>query len=207
MYAGVARKITSREWCWYIGVVVEDSLVLLLNLLKNNVSNQNFFKEGSYIQRLAPLFDMPPAEETTAHGAQGWSAQRIANFTLLLQVLRTLVSPNNPQQQTTACQKVMHQCGKLTCVVTVDWLGQRVTCPLDWWHVLWHVADLLGRLCDLLMASGVPADVLTETINAVSEAIRGCQANQDYFATVMAPTNPPRYVYCIILHLLHLSIV
>ena len=61
------------------------------------------------------------------------------------------------------------------------------------------IADLLGRLCELLMASGVPADVLTETINAVSEAIRGSQSNQDYFATVMAPTNPPR---CVIIYFL-----
>jgi len=43
------------------------------------------------------------------------------------------------------------------------------------------------------MASGVPADVLTETINTVAEVIRGNQYNQEYFASVMAPSNPPRY--------------
>jgi len=43
------------------------------------------------------------------------------------------------------------------------------------------------------MASGVPADVLTETINTVSEVIRGNQFNQEYFASVMAPSSPPRY--------------
>jgi hypothetical protein len=32
--------------------VVEDCLRLLLNLLRNNPSNQTFFKEGSYISRL-----------------------------------------------------------------------------------------------------------------------------------------------------------
>jgi len=42
------------------------------------------------------------------------------------------------------------------------------------------------------MASGVPADVLTETINTVAEVIRGNQYNQEYFASVMAPSNPPR---------------
>jgi len=51
---------------------------------------------------------------------------------------------------------------------------------------------LLAQLCDILMASGVPADVLTETINTVAEVIRGNQYNQEYFASVMAPSTPPR---------------
>jgi len=56
-----------------------------------------------------------------------------------------------------------------------------------------HCIGLLAKLCDILMASGVPADVLTETINTVSEVIRGNQYNQEYFASVMAPSTPPRY--------------
>jgi hypothetical protein len=31
------------------GIVVEDCLLLMLNLLRNNTSNQNFFKEGNEI--------------------------------------------------------------------------------------------------------------------------------------------------------------
>ncbi|KAG7264673.1 hypothetical protein CRUP_038847 [Coryphaenoides rupestris] len=54
-------------------------------------------------------------------------------------------------------------------------------------------------LCTILMATGVPADILTETINTVSEVIRGSQINQDYFASVNAPSNPPRPAIVVLL--------
>ena len=61
------------------GIVVEDCLILLQNLLKNNNSNQNFFKEGSYIQRMKPWFEV--GDENS-----GWSAQKVTNLHLMLQV-------------------------------------------------------------------------------------------------------------------------
>lgn len=56
-----------------------------------------------------------------------------------------------------------------------------------------RACGLLQALCDILMASGVPADVLTETINTVAEVIRGNASNQEFLASVMAPSTPPRY--------------
>uniref|UniRef100_A0A8C9U8Q3 USO1 vesicle transport factor n=1 Tax=Serinus canaria TaxID=9135 RepID=A0A8C9U8Q3_SERCA len=97
------------------GIVVEDCLLLLQNLLKNNNSNQNFFKEGSYIQRMKPWFEV-------GDDNCGWSAQKVTNLHLMLQ-----------------------------------------------------------------------------TINTVSEVIRGCQTNQDYFASVNAPSNPPRPAIVVLL--------
>lgn len=58
---------------------MEDCLLLLQNLLKNNNSNQNFFKEGSYIQRMKPWFEV--SDDNT-----GWSAQKVTNLHLMLQV-------------------------------------------------------------------------------------------------------------------------
>ncbi|XP_041079287.1 general vesicular transport factor p115-like isoform X2 [Polyodon spathula] len=144
------------------GIVVEDCLLLLLNLLKNNSSNQNFFKEGSYIQRMKPWFEV--GDENS-----GWSAQKVTNLHLMLQLVRVMVSPVNPPGATSSCQKSMYHCG------------------------------LLQQLCGILMATGVPADILTETINTVSEVIRGSQVNQDYFASVNAPSNPPRPAIVVLL--------
>ncbi|CAG2058566.1 unnamed protein product, partial [Timema podura] len=86
-----------------------------------------------------------------------------------LGVARTLVTPGNPAQVTSSSQKSMRQCG------------------------------LLEALCDILMASGVPADILTETISTVGEVIRGNQSNQEYFSTVMAPSTPPRPALVVLL--------
>ncbi|MED6254127.1 Vesicle-mediated ER to Golgi transport protein [Ataeniobius toweri] len=144
------------------GIVVEDCLLLLVNLLKNNSSNQNFFKEGSYIQRMKPWFEV-------GNDNSGWSAQKVTNLHLMLQLVRVMVSPVNSPGATASCQKCMYQCG------------------------------LLQQLCTILMATGVPADILTETINTVSEVIRGSQVNQDYFASVNAPSNPPRPAIVVLL--------
>lgn len=145
------------------GIVVEDCLLLMQNLLKLNVSNQNFFREGSYVQRLTPFFELEqvPTPETTDNQDNSWSTQKVSNIKLMLQLVRVLVSPDNPQQATTNCQKIMNQCG------------------------------LLRLLCSILMSTGIPADILTETINTVSEVIRGFPANQEYFSQVNAPSNPP----------------
>ncbi|XP_029178163.1 general vesicular transport factor p115 [Nylanderia fulva] len=149
------------------GIVVEDCLLLMLNLLRGNVSNQNFFKEGSYIQKLTPMFQIP--NETEDNNFGGWSPQKVSNVHCMVQVVRALVAPSAPAQAVAACQRTMRACG------------------------------LLQALCDILMASGVPADVLTETINTVAEVIRGNASNQEFLASVMAPSTPPRPAIVVLL--------
>ncbi|KMQ91697.1 general vesicular transport factor p115, partial [Lasius niger] len=149
------------------GIVVEDCLLLMLNLLRGNVSNQNFFKEGSYIQKLTPMFQIPNEIEDNNFG--GWSPQKVSNVHCMVQVIRALVAPSAPAQAVAACQRIMRACG------------------------------LLQALCDILMASGVPADVLTETINTVAEVIRGNASNQEFLASVMAPSTPPRPAIVVLL--------
>ena len=66
-----------------VGMVVEDCLLLLLNLLRHNVSNQNFLKEGSYIQRLPACLDF---ERRDQPDSDMWSAQKVTNVHLMLEV-------------------------------------------------------------------------------------------------------------------------
>ena len=78
-----ACRIFSLYETFCSGVVVEDCLFLLTTLLKNNSSNQNFFRESSYIQRLTPYFDL---DSQHTHSQAGWSAQKVSNLHLMLQV-------------------------------------------------------------------------------------------------------------------------
>jgi len=104
------------------GIVVEDCLLLMLNLLRGNVSNQNFFKEGrifliislnnfykfifcnyfmhydtgSYIQKLTPMFQIP--NEIDDNNLSGWSSQKVSNVHCMVQVVRALVAPSAPAQ-------------------------------------------------------------------------------------------------------------
>ncbi|CAK9810574.1 General vesicular transport factor p115 [Anthophora plagiata] len=146
------------------GIVVEDCLLLMLNLLRGNISNQNYFKEGSYIPKLTPMFQIPSGINDNT-----WSPQKVSNVHCMLQVVRALVAPSGPAQTVASCQKIIRACG------------------------------LLQALCNILMASGVPANVLAETINTVAEVIRGNTNNQEFLAGVMAPSNPPRPAIVVLL--------
>ena len=148
------------------GIVVEDCLRLMLNLLRNNPSNQTFFREGSYIQRAAKFFDLTLDEQEIEIG---WSAQKVSNMLHMLLVMRTLVSPSNPTGITSSCQDTILNCG------------------------------LLEKLCSILMAAGIPAEILTETINTISECIRGHLANQNFFSSINAPTVPPKSALMLLL--------
>ena len=57
---------------------------LMLNLLRNNSSNQTFFREGSYIQRISGFFELDLDQDEIE---VGWSAQKVSNMLHMLQVL------------------------------------------------------------------------------------------------------------------------
>jgi len=92
------------------GIIVEDCLSVMQNLLLGNNSNQAFFREASLIQNLVPFFDFKLPQGSSE---SSWSPQKVSNVFHMLKLIRSLVSHKNPQQATASCQRVMNQCGLL----------------------------------------------------------------------------------------------
>ncbi|KAI9296264.1 hypothetical protein K502DRAFT_184258 [Neoconidiobolus thromboides FSU 785] len=73
------------------GIIVQDCLFLILNLLNDNLSNQNFFRESSYIPRLLKLL-IPLTEQFSPNDWQ--DPQRVNNILKLSDLIRVLTKPN-----------------------------------------------------------------------------------------------------------------
>ncbi|KIH44985.1 Uso1 / p115 like vesicle tethering protein, head region [Ancylostoma duodenale] len=123
--------------------------------------NQQLFRENNLISRLGVVLNtfLYGNEEDEPDNGE-WVKQRTANIIFLLQVIRSLVSPDNSVTNTHAAQKALHQ------------------------------TKMLAELCRVLLSEmGLPVEVLTETVIAVAEAIRGNYTNQEYFASTSLITN------------------
>lgn len=145
------------------GIIVQDCLQLVQNLLRYNVSNQNYFRETSCIQRIPGLFT---DEAVDAQGRRDvsskdhWSDQRGNNMIMVLELIRVLVVPDH--SNTAANQKSMHQCG------------------------------VLQLLIDLSLTSNAPQRVKTSAFYALSELVRLNKVNHETLSkAVIIPAHPP----------------
>nr|CDS25386.1 tubby [Hymenolepis microstoma] len=87
----------------------------------------------------------------------------------LVNIFRALVSPSNKSQCVKSCQSEMEACG------------------------------LLNSLWKVVMAGGVPAELLTETLYSLGELVRGCPTNQESLASMVAPSKPPQPAITVLL--------
>ncbi|KAF9165528.1 hypothetical protein DFQ26_009845, partial [Actinomortierella ambigua] len=144
------------------GIIVQDCLQLVQNLLRYNVSNQNYFRETSCIQRIPALFNEDPVEANVQHDphAREWSDQKGNNMIMVLELIRVLVAPDHSNTPTN--QKAMQQCG------------------------------IVQLLIDLSLTSSAPQRVKASAFYALAEVIRGSKVNQDMLAkSVIMPASPP----------------
>ncbi|KAJ2445955.1 Vesicle-mediated ER to Golgi transport protein [Coemansia sp. RSA 2440] len=148
-------------------IVVQDCLQLLHNLLNYNVSNQNFFRETSGVQRLPNLLITDPSQ--TAAGRNGlpdadaddeieWTVQHARNMLVVLDVIRMLIQPGNTN--TVSNQTAMQQCG---------------TIP---------------PLLQLALAYEAPSSVRSQALYAIGDIIRSHEANQNLFQRILITTAP-----------------
>ncbi|CAG8436175.1 9501_t:CDS:10 [Diversispora eburnea] len=146
------------------GIIVQDCIQLILNLLRYNVSNQNFFRETSCIKRIPSLFSYSPdykyREYEIEYLIQDWQEQKVENSIVLLDLIRILVLPNNTNTVTN--QNVMKQCGVLKPVV------------------------------ELALSSNAPSIVKASSLYALADLIRGNNKNQEFLerTVVTVPSYP-----------------
>ncbi|KAK6025846.1 hypothetical protein OSTOST_08241, partial [Ostertagia ostertagi] len=121
-------------------IIIEDCLFVILNLLRKNAMNQQLFRENNLIARLGVMLNtfLYGSEEDETDSLE-WVKQRTANIIFLLQVIRSLVSPDNAVSNTHAAQKALHQTSEaITSSESVQcWFGcvSLLYCLLDVEHL------------------------------------------------------------------------
>eukprot|EP01134_Creolimax_fragrantissima_P005204 CFRG5204T1 len=142
------------------GIVVQDCLHLIHNLLRKNISNQNYFRETGNLSRVNPFLELkgapaglviPGAEEEKKETENDWPEQKITNMLMMVELVRILVTPTNPNTSTN--QKAMLK--QTTCETLYNLTLQDVK---------------------------LPSRVQVQVRCAVGEAMRGCPAAQQLFS-------------------------
>ncbi|KAJ1908683.1 Vesicle-mediated ER to Golgi transport protein, partial [Tieghemiomyces parasiticus] len=144
------------------GIIVQDCLQLLHNLLRYNVSNQNFFRETSNVARLPALLstevdnsDTKPYEHEEVFE---WTEQAASNAIYLLDTVRLLVAP-----------------GSLNTKANQD--------------AIYH-GDLFSPLVQLSLAPDTPPGVRSQALFCLGDVIRGNSRNQDLFNRITVTVVP-----------------
>ncbi|KAJ3337518.1 Vesicle-mediated ER to Golgi transport protein [Gonapodya sp. JEL0774] len=150
------------------GIVVQDCLQLMVNLLRYNTSNQTLFRESGIISRLPELLLSRPSPKISASAPLPevvpiysdlveWTDQKTVNAILVLELVRILVVPNSPN--TPGNQLVMNQA-------------------------------ILPAIVEMAVGGNGPIRVRIQSLYAMADLIRGSQANQDLFSKSAVPARP-----------------
>jgi len=108
------------------GVVVQDCVSLLANLLRLNASNQSFFRETSGVTRLAAILNHVIREEESLDGVPDWaSSQRNKNLWGLLSVIRLFLLGGSVSTQVN--QAVFWQNGVVSQILDIGFHASMAT--------------------------------------------------------------------------------
>ncbi|KAL0086079.1 p115 like vesicle tethering protein [Phycomyces blakesleeanus] len=141
-------------------IVVQDSLTLMHNLLRYNVSDQVYFRETSCIQQIPGLLGYVGDSDAdhVPFSYEDWPPQKVANTVLVLELIRVLAEPDGTN--TPMNQKVMAQSGILLPIVQLG------------------------------ICSNAPSIVRTEALYSIAYVIRANPVNQDLFSKIAVATPP-----------------
>ncbi len=84
------------------GIIVQDCLNLVQNLLRYNASNQTFFRETGGIYQIPKLLSMKLGDNNAlekfdlSSPKSSWSDQKMANLAAVLSLIKILLGPNTP---------------------------------------------------------------------------------------------------------------
>lgn len=88
------------------GIVAGDCIQLVSNLARNNVSNQNHFRETNSMQKLAKFLQVTQdrifIDDDEPHQApqRQWLKQKVANLTAMIDLVGIFIERHNPTAQT-----------------------------------------------------------------------------------------------------------
>lgn len=125
--------IIEKEGLGNGGIVVQDCLHLLNNLLRGNTSNQNFFRETRCLNRLPPLLALEKSDMWIL------TDDKQSILSLALETISILLSPQNPSSYNN--QSLLRDVGVLETCMQLALAG--INSPVVRARSLWTLGDLL----------------------------------------------------------------
>lgn len=140
------------------GIVAQDCLQLMDNLLRFNVSNQNLFRENDFVKRIPQLLLVHDSDFTGTTQlivpiyckTISWDPQKITNTLHVLAIIVILTEPNTSN-----------------LLIIQNLLGK---------------SDLMATVFNLATMTNVPLEIRTLSLQVVADIIRNNPSNQSRFA-------------------------
>lgn len=174
------------------GIIVSDCLHLVLNLLRGNVSNQNYFRETGGLSRLPQLFNLNRTDGVPLT----WTEQKQNNLSLVMDLVRLFVahrslktaSSLNSSSATIPSNGVANNGIGMAASSSSTKSGSTTATG----QAVFVQNGILQAVTELALAQDIPLRIKQEALLVVADIIRGLPSAQDSFAKSVSkpPSNP-----------------